>query len=63
MLAAAIFLNFLCDAPGSALYVYCDYDHIWVMYVGVKNPTLEMRALKKLEFRTERVGVPFCWEA
>ena len=34
------FFEFLCDAPGSALYVCCECDHNWVMYVGVKNHTL-----------------------
>lgn len=40
------FFEFLCDAPGSALYVCCECGHNWVMCVGVKNHTLEMRALK-----------------
>ena len=39
VLAAAIF-EFLCDAPGSALYVCCECGHNWVMCVGVKNHTL-----------------------
>ena len=32
--------EFLCDMPGSALYVCCECDHNWVMCVGVKNHTL-----------------------
>ena len=40
------FFEFLCDAPGSALYVCCECGHTWVMCVGVKNHTLEMSTFK-----------------
>ena len=40
------FFQFLCDAPGSALYVCCECGHTWVMCVGVKNHTLEMSTFK-----------------
>ena len=40
------FFQFLCDAPGSALYVCCECGHTWVMCVGVKHHTLEMSTFK-----------------
>lgn len=49
------FFEFLCDAPGSALYVCCECDHNWVMCVGMKNHTLENECIEKMVFRTERV--------
>ena len=49
------FFEFLCDVPGSALYVCCECDHNWVMCVGMKNPTLENECTEKMVFRTERV--------
>ena len=53
------FFEFLCDAPGSALYVCCECGHNWVMCVGVKNHTLGNECIEKLEFRTERVECCF----
>ena len=49
------FFEFLCDVPGSALYVCCECDHNWVMCVGMKNHTLENECIEKMVFRTERV--------
>ena len=42
------FFEFLCDVPGSALYVCCECDHNWVMCVGMKNQTLENECIEKI---------------
>ena len=47
--------EFLCDMPGSALYVCCECDHNLGDVCGCEKSHIVMSTQKFLEFRTERV--------